>query len=53
MTPSLDELNPDFRDLLRALVDTGVEFVVVGAYALSFHGAPRASLTAIFRDCQN
>lgn len=43
MTPSLDELNPDFLDLLRALVDAGVEFVVVGAYALSFHGAPRAS----------
>lgn len=43
MTPSLDDLNPDFRDLLRALVDAEVEFVVVGAYALSFHGAPRAS----------
>jgi hypothetical protein len=35
MTPSLDDLNADFRDLLRALVDAGVEFVVVGAYALS------------------
>lgn len=43
MTPRLDDLNPDFRDLLRALVDAQVEFVVVGAYALSFHGAPRAS----------
>jgi predicted nucleotidyltransferase len=43
MTPSLDDLNSDFLDLLRALVDSGVEFVVVGAYALSFHGAPRAS----------
>jgi hypothetical protein len=43
MTPSLDDLNPDFLDLLRVLVDAGVEFVVVGAYALSFHGAPRAS----------
>jgi hypothetical protein len=43
MTPSLDDLNPDFLDLLRSLVDSGVEFVVVGAYALSFHGAPRAS----------
>lgn len=43
MTPSLDDLNPDFRDLLRALVEADVEFVVVGAYALSFHGAPRAS----------
>lgn len=43
MTPSLDDLNPDFLDLLRVLVDSGVEFVIVGAYALSFHGAPRAS----------
>jgi hypothetical protein len=43
MTPNLDDLNPDFRDLLRALVEADVEFVVVGAYALSFHGAPRAS----------
>jgi hypothetical protein len=43
MTPSLDDLNPDFADLLRSLADSGVEFVVVGAYALSFHGAPRAS----------
>lgn len=43
MTPSLDDLNADFRDLLLAFVDAGVEFVIVGAYALSFHGAPRAS----------
>jgi hypothetical protein len=43
MTPTLDDLNPDFRDLLRALTDAGAEFLVVGAYALSFHGAPRAS----------
>ncbi|MBN2575895.1 MAG: hypothetical protein JXP73_15115 [Deltaproteobacteria bacterium] len=43
MTPSLDDLNPDFRDLLRAFADADVEFLVVGAYALSFHGAPRAS----------
>jgi hypothetical protein len=39
----LEGLNDDFRDFLVALVDTGVEFVVVGAYALAFHGAPRAS----------
>jgi hypothetical protein len=43
MTSRLDDLNSDFRDLLLALVDAGVEFVVVGAYALAFHGAPRAS----------
>jgi hypothetical protein len=43
MTPTLEDLNSDFRDLLRTLVEAEVEFVVVGAYALSFHGAPRAS----------
>jgi hypothetical protein len=43
MTPSLDDLNLDLRDLLRALVDAEVEFVVVEANALSFHDAPRAS----------
>jgi hypothetical protein len=39
----LEDLNVDFRDLLILFADGGVEFVVVGAYALSFHGAPRAS----------
>jgi predicted nucleotidyltransferase len=40
---NLDSLNDDFRDLLLALADHKVEFVIVGAYALSFYGAPRAS----------
>jgi hypothetical protein len=40
---TLEGLNEDFADLLALLVDVGVEFVVVGAYALAFHGAPRAS----------
>ncbi len=40
---TLEGLNDDFRDLLVLFADGGVEFVVVGAYALSFHGAPRAS----------
>jgi len=40
---TLEGLNEDFRDLLVLFVDAGVEFVVVGAYALAFHGAPRAS----------
>ena len=40
---NLDSLNDDFRDLLLALADHGAEFLIVGAYALSFHGAPRAS----------
>ncbi|MCI0547105.1 MAG: nucleotidyl transferase AbiEii/AbiGii toxin family protein [Candidatus Rokubacteria bacterium] len=40
---TLEGLNEDFRDLLVLFADAGVEFVVVGAYALAFHGAPRAS----------
>ena len=34
-------LNPDFRDVLLALVAEGAEFVIVGAYALALHGVPR------------
>ena len=37
------ELNDDFLDLLRALIEAGVEFVVVGAHALAAHGHPRAT----------
>lgn len=36
-------LNEDFHDLLQALCECGVEFVVVGAHALSVHGASRAT----------
>lgn len=36
-------MNPDFRDLLRALCDADVRFLVVGAYAVSFHTEPRAT----------
>jgi hypothetical protein len=36
-------LNPDFRDMLSAFTGEGVEFLVVGAYALSAHGLPRAT----------
>jgi hypothetical protein len=43
MTMTLEGLNEDFRDLLVWFADAGVEFVIVGAYALAFHGAPRAS----------
>lgn len=40
---SLDLLNPDFRDLLRFLCEEGVEFLVVGAYAVAYHGHPRTT----------
>lgn len=38
------ELNDDFRDLLVAFVDEDVDFVVVGAHAVGYHGLPRATL---------
>ena len=31
----------DFRDLVSALIDAGVRFLVVGAHALAAHGVPR------------
>jgi len=36
-------LHEDFRDLLDALLKHGVEFVVVGAYAMAAHAVPRAT----------
>jgi hypothetical protein len=42
MTP-LRDLNADFKDLLVCFGREGVEYVLVGAYALAFHGAPRAT----------
>lgn len=42
MTP-LRGMNSDFRDLLVCLGREEVEYVLVGAYALAFHGAPRAT----------
>jgi hypothetical protein len=30
-------LNPDFREMLSCLKDKGVEFIIVGAYALAAH----------------
>ncbi len=35
------EAHPDFRDLLALLNEHGVEYLIVGGYALAFHGAPR------------
>ncbi len=37
----LREFNQDFRDLLLAFCSEGVEFLIVGAYALALHGVPR------------
>lgn len=35
------DVQPDFRDLLALLNEHKVEYLIVGGYALAFHGAPR------------
>ena len=35
------DLAPDFDEFIGSLIAHGVEFVIVGAYALAYHGAPR------------
>ena len=37
-------LNEDYRDMLQALADEKVEFLLIGAYALAAHGYPRATM---------
>jgi hypothetical protein len=35
------EVQPDFRELLALFNAHEVEYIIVGAYALAFHGVPR------------
>ena len=35
------EVQQDFRDLLALFSKHNVDFIIVGAYALGFHGVPR------------
>jgi hypothetical protein len=37
----MEELAPDFDEFFGLLIGHGVEFLIVGAYALAYHGAPR------------
>ena len=37
------DFNQDFRDMLVALNDAEVDYLVVGAYAVAAHGFPRAT----------
>ncbi len=37
-------LNEDYRDMLYALSEEKVRFILVGAYALAAHGFPRATM---------
>ena len=36
-------LPPDFRDFLRLLDSHGVEYLLLGGYAVGYHGYPRAT----------
>ncbi len=36
-------LPPDFREFLRLLSESGVEYLVVGGYAVAYHGHPRST----------
>ena len=36
-------IHEDFEEFLRLLVDEGAEFVVIGGYAVAFHGYVRAT----------
>jgi len=35
------EVQPDFRELLARFNAHGVDYIIVGAHALAYHGAPR------------
>jgi hypothetical protein len=35
------ELNPDFKEFIALLNSNKVEYLVVGGYAVGFHGHPR------------
>ena len=36
-------LNSDYKDMLQILLEKGVKFLMVGAYAMGAHGYPRAT----------
>jgi len=36
-------LNKDYKDMLQFLLEEGVQFLLVGAYAMAAHGVPRAT----------
>jgi len=37
------ELPPDFKEFLKLLNEHGVEYVLIGGYAVGYHGYPRAT----------
>lgn len=43
MTSEIDALVDDFRELLTSFADEGVEFVLIGGWALALHGYGRGT----------
>lgn len=38
------EVQPDFKELLALFNGQKIEYIIVGAYALAFHGAPPGTM---------
>jgi hypothetical protein len=34
-------IHPDFEELLRLIEEHGIEYMIVGGYAVAYHGYPR------------
>ena len=41
-------LNPDYRDMVECLLREGVDFMLVGGYAVALHGWPRTTFDIDF-----
>ena len=37
-------LNQDFREFIALLNEKGVRYLVIGGYAVAFHGYPRVTI---------
>ena len=50
MSASMDEhlLNKDYRDMIVCLLKAGVDFMLVGGYAVALHGWPRTTFDIDF-----
>jgi len=35
---------PDFKEFLRLLIEHEVEYLLIGGYAVGYHGYPRATI---------
>ena len=48
MNTSEKLLNPDYRDMVECLLKEGVDFMLVGGYAVALHGWPRTTFDIDF-----